>query len=73
MHDAIAAERLGVPALGIMTDQFASAADEMRRALGMPDYPFATVEHPISSASNRALEQRAESVLDQSLHHIVRG
>ena len=50
-----------------MTDQFVSAADEMRRALGMPDYPFATVEHPISSASNRALEQRAESVLAQGL------
>ena len=50
-----------------MTDQFVSAADEMRRALGMPDYPFATVEHPISSASNRALEQQAESVLDQGL------
>ena len=56
-----------------MTDQFVTAADEMRRALGMPDYPFATVEHPISSASKRALEQRAESVLNQSLHHIVHG
>ena len=59
--------------MGIMTDQFVSAADEMRRALGMPDYPFAIVLHPISSASNRGLEQRAESVLDQGLHHIVRG
>ena len=73
MHDAIAAERLGVPALGIMTDRFVSAAHEMRCALGMPDYPFAVIEHPISSASARELEQRAEAALDQGLRFIVRG
>ena len=56
-----------------MTDQFVSAADEMRRALGMPDYPFAVIEHPISSASRRELEQRAEAALDQGLHIMVRG
>ena len=56
-----------------MTDQFVSAADEMRRALGMPDYPFAVIEHPISSASTRALEQRAEAALEQGLRFILRG
>ena len=56
-----------------MTDRFVSAADEMRRALGMPDYPFAVVEHPISSASGRELEQRAEAALDRGLRFIVRG
>ena len=56
-----------------MTDRFVSAADGMRRALGMPDYPFAVVEHPISSASRRELEQRAEAALEQSLRFIVRG
>ena len=38
-----------------MTDRFVTAADEMRRVLGLPDYPFAVIEHPISSASNAAL------------------
>ena len=56
-----------------MTDQFVSAADEMRRALGMPDYPFAVIEHPISSASRHELEQRAEAALDQGLRIMVRG
>ena len=56
-----------------MTDQFVSAANETRRALGMPDYPFAVIEHPISSATHRGLEQRAEAVLEQDLHFIVRG
>ena len=56
-----------------MTDRFVSAADGMRRALGMPEYPFAVVEHPISSASKRELEQRAEAALEQGLRFIVRG
>ena len=51
-----------------MTDRFVSAADEMRRALGMPEYPFAVIEHPISSASGRELEQRAEAALDRGMH-----
>ena len=56
-----------------MTERFVSSADGMRRALGMPDHPFAVVEHPISSASRRELEQRAEAALEQGLRFIVRG
>ena len=56
-----------------MTDRFVSAADEMRRVLGMPDYPFAVMEHPISSATSAALERQAEAILDRSLGLIVRG
>ena len=55
-----------------MTDRFTTAADEMRRVLGMPDYPFAVIEHPISSASPEALERQAEAVLERSLGLIVR-
>ena len=56
-----------------MTDRFVSAADEMRRALGMPEYPFAVIEHPISSASRRELEARVETALDSGLRLIVRA
>ena len=53
--------------MGIVTDRFVTAAQEMRRMLGMPGYPFAVVAHPISSASNEALEQQAEAALEQGL------
>ena len=56
-----------------MTDRFVTAADEMRRVLGMPDYPFAVMEHPISSASDAELERQAETVLEQSLGLILRA
>ena len=50
-----------------MTDRFVTAAHEMRRVLGMPDHPFAVIAHPISSASNEALERQAEAALEQGL------
>ena len=50
-----------------MTDRFVTAADEMRRVLGLPDYPFAVIEHPISSASTAALQRQAETVLGRGL------
>lgn len=56
-----------------MTDRFVSAADGMRRILGMPDYPFAVMEHPISSASTAALERQAEAVLERNLTLLLRA
>jgi len=34
-----------------MTTRFVSAAEMMCRVLGMPDYKFAVIGHPISNAS----------------------
>jgi hypothetical protein len=59
LHDAIAAERLGIPSVGIMTTQFASAAQLMARVLGAEGYPFVVIEHPISSATSEQLAERA--------------
>jgi hypothetical protein len=59
LHDAVTAERLKVPAIGVMTSRFASAAESMARVLGMPGYPFAVVPHPISSADDDDLRAMA--------------
>ena len=37
-----------------MTDRFVTAAELMARVLGADGYPFAVIEHPISSASDAA-------------------
>jgi hypothetical protein len=65
LHDAVAAERLGVPAIGVMTTQFVSAAELMCRVLGMPDYPFGVIDHPISSADDAALSAKARATVEQ--------
>ena len=56
---------MGVPAAGVMTTQFVSAAEMMCRVHGMPDYGFAVIEHPISSASDDELRAKAEATADQ--------
>lgn len=67
------AERAGVPAIGVMTTQFASAAELMGRVLGLPDYPFATIEHPVSSAGDAGLLARAQATVEQARRLLLRG
>jgi hypothetical protein len=48
-----------------MTTKFVSAAELMARVLGMPDYRFAVIDHPLSSATDAALEAMARSTIAQ--------
>jgi hypothetical protein len=60
-----------VPALGVMTVRFASAAELMSRVLGMPGYRFAVIGHPISSASDAQLAEYARSTIEQARHLLM--
>lgn len=55
----MSSERVGTPAVGVMTSNFVSAAELMAKVLGMPGYNFAIIDHPVSSASDSELEARA--------------
>jgi hypothetical protein len=55
----VSGELVGVPSVGIMTEQFVSAAELMAKVLGMPGYPFVVIDHPISSATLDQLKERA--------------
>ena len=57
------AEKLGVPAVAVMTENFVSAAELMGRVLGAPGYQFAIIDHPVSSASNEHLLAMARRTL----------
>ena len=48
-----------------MTSRFASAAEMMSRVLGMPDYRFVTIGHPVSSATDDDLKAMARKALEQ--------
>jgi hypothetical protein len=61
----VTAERLLVPAFSIMTSRFVSAAEMMSRVLGMPDYRFAVISHPLSSATDCELEAMARHAIEQ--------
>jgi len=50
-----------------MTEPFSDAASLMARVLGAEDFPFAVIDHPISSASDEALRDRAKAAVAQSV------
>jgi hypothetical protein len=62
-----------VPAIGVMTARFASAAQMMCRVLGLPDYKFVIIGHPISSASDEQLADYARTTIEQMRHLLLRA
>jgi len=63
--DGIIFEKLGVPAVSIVTDAFTKSGDAMARRQGMPGYRFAMVPHPMSSLTPDECKLRARDVLDE--------
>jgi hypothetical protein len=59
--------------MGVMTERFASGAELMAKVLGMPNYRFAVIGHPISSASDEQLAQYARATVAQARHLLLRG
>ena len=55
-----------------MTERFVSAAEMMSRVLGMPDYRFATIGHPVSSATDNDLKAMARLAIEQGQKLLVR-
>ena len=49
-----------------MTTRFVSAAELMARVLGFPDYAFAVIDHPVSSATDDGLAAMAQATIEQA-------
>jgi hypothetical protein len=65
LHDAITAEKSGIPAAGIMTDAFVDTAHALAEACGMPGYRFAVIAHPIAPDGDEALRRKAAEAVRQ--------
>ena len=46
-----------------MTDRFAVTAREVAAIQGLPEYPFAVIDHPIAGDSDEDLRAKAERAL----------
>jgi hypothetical protein len=55
-----------------MTTRFVSAAELMARVLGLPNYEFAVIDHPISAASDEALGRCARASMEQAHRLLLR-
>jgi len=65
VHDAISAERLGIPAAGVITDRFVSTARVMAEFVGLSGYPVAVVAHPISNNTDAEIRAKAAQIVQQ--------
>ena len=63
MHDAIAAESLGIPAVAVMTDRFVASARAVIELNGLADYPYVVIAHPIANDGDEALREKAEAAV----------
>jgi hypothetical protein len=63
VHDGITLEQAGVPTAVICTEPFVTSGEAMAKLRGAPDYPFATIPHPIGSLTDEGLKERAHAAL----------
>lgn len=62
-HDAITFERLGIPTAMVCTMEFLDAARAVARAMGLRDFPFTIIQHPLGSLTPERLDERATGAL----------
>lgn len=61
----MSAEKAGVVATAIITEQFVQTARVMAEVSGMPKFPFAVIPHPISNNNDEVLRAKAEVAAQQ--------
>ena len=67
MHDGITFEQFGKPAVVLCTYPFEVTAKNIARVLGLPDYRFVMVEHPIGSRTLAEIQARAQDAYQQAV------
>jgi hypothetical protein len=70
MMNTIQLERAGIPTLLVSTPPFAGVCAAMRDLGGMPQLEWAIVPHPVGSATDDELDDRADQAVKQ-FHQIV--
>lgn len=51
----------------LCTDPFEVTARNIARVMGLPDYPFVMVDHPIGSRTAEEIRERAEEAYRQAV------
>lgn len=51
--------------MAIMTDRFVRTAQVVAQVNGLPDYPFAVIDHPVANNDDDALRKKAEIAVER--------
>ena len=67
MHDGITFEQSGKRALVLCTRPFEVTARNIARIMGLPDYPFVLLDHPLGSLNPQEVRERAAAAHEQGV------
>jgi hypothetical protein len=67
LHDGITFEQSGKRAVVLCTEPFVVTAKNIARMMGLPEYPFAVLQHPLGSLDLTQVKARAEVAYRQAL------
>ena len=73
MRDGVFAARRGLPAIALVTEEFAKQGDFIARAIGMPDVPRTVIEHPVSGTGRANLERVARELVPRLIRSLESG
>ncbi|MEM7018583.1 MAG: hypothetical protein AAF512_14730 [Pseudomonadota bacterium] len=73
MHDGITFEQNGKRAAVLCTEPFIVTARNIARIMGMPEYPFVVLDHPLGSITHDEVKERAQAAYDQALPILMNG
>ena len=73
MHDGITFEQSGKRAVVLCTKPFEVTAKNIARMMGVPDYPFTLLEHPLGSKTLDEVKTLAQVAYEQSLPILLEG
>jgi hypothetical protein len=71
--DGIVFEKVGIPAVSIVTDVFEGTGRAMAVAWGVPNYKFLALPHPIANLTDAQLEQRAREIAPEIVKLLLQG
>lgn len=73
MLDSILCEKMGVPAIAIVTDAFVETGKLMAAKWGVAEFRFLAVPHPVANLSDAELDRRADGVIDDVVKLLKEG
>lgn len=71
MQDAAKLEKRGIPSAVLVTLPFDSQARSMAVLMGLPDYGYALIDHPMGSLTKEEVMGRAEVALPQVIKQLT--
>jgi hypothetical protein len=72
LHDGITFEQTGKRAAVLCTTPFVVTAQNIARVMGLPEYPFVVLEHPLGSLDATQIKRRATAAYEQALSILTR-